>query len=280
MHLLGQLASHVVLGAALLLPGAAWAGVDMGLKNCQVRFASDFAVKPSGVHSTQGDAVYLFKPDGEVRVNGASLSLSGQQRQLVASYTGGLQQFMPDLVAFVADTLRTVGAAMGHAMAGVFGADSEPAKKIEASLAQSQARLTASLAEHPGEYHVVNDQLDVLDSAFDEDFERSVEEAVESSMGSVMAMLGSALFGEGSFEERMASFGEKMENFGEQVEREMEAKTPAIEQRGDALCKQAEAIEEMEYRLRETIPELAHYRLMDSRKKAREAAQGGEQRAQ
>ncbi|MBB3167011.1 DUF2884 family protein [Simiduia aestuariiviva] len=277
MRVLGCMA----LGLALWLPTTAVvAGVDMGLKNCHVRFANDFSVKPSGVNSTQRDTVYVLKTDGEVRVNGSSVSLSSQQRSLVVDYTGGLQQFMPDMVAFISETLHTVGKVMGGALAKVFGADSEPAQKVRASLEASEARMAARQAEHPGEYHVVDQHLDILDDAFDADFERSIEEAVEASMGGVMTMLSAALFGgDGSFDERMASFGTKMESFGEQVERDMESVEPTLEKRGEALCDKAEAIEKMEYRLRETIPELAHYRLMDSRKKAREAARGGELRA-
>lgn len=276
MRVFGSLLGNVVVGAALLLPcAAATAGVGMG--NCDVHFASDFSVKPAGIHSTQKDTVYVLKSDGEVRVNGATLSLSADQRALVADYTGGVQSFMPDMVGLVADTLRTVGAAMGQALTGVFGADSEPARKIQASLAESEARLNTRMAENPGEYQVVNDRLDVLASTFDDDFDQSIEEAVEASMGGVMSMLSAALFGgDGSFGERMEAFGARMETFGEQVE----TREPALEKRAEALCEKAETIEKMEYRLRETIPELAHYRLMESRKKANDATGGGELRAE
>jgi hypothetical protein len=270
-----------VLGLALIASvDTALAGVDMGLKKCDVHFTSDFWVKPSGVHSTQANRVYVLKRDGEVRVDGAQLRLSAQQRALVADYTDDLQAFMPALVAFVKDMLHTVGNVMANALAQALGKDSEPVVKVRQSLALSETRFTERLAAHPGEYRVVNKQLDVLDQVFDDDVENTVEDAIQASLGGVWSMLSSAIFSdEGQFDQRMADFGVKMARFGEQVERDMETQEPALEQRGEALCDRAAGIEQLEYRLRETIPELAHYRLLERRKKAREAAETAELRA-
>lgn len=270
-----------VIGLVLSVSaGGVLAGVDMGLRDCHVRFASDFSVQPTGVNSTQAERVYVLKPSGEVRVDGAPVVLSAEQRALVVDYTRDLQAFMPTLVTFVKDLLDTVGEVVAQALAQAFGETSEPAVKVRESLALADTKFSQRMAAHPGEYRVVDERLDVLDGTFDDDIEAMVEEAVTASIGSVWSLLGSAMFSaEGDFETRMAAFGAKMERFGEQVEKQMEAQEPALDARGDALCAQAEKIEQLEYRLRETIPELAHYRLMDSRKKAREAANNGELRA-
>ena len=239
------------------------ADVNMGLDDCKVTFAEDFSVAPDGISSTQKNKTYFLSPEGEVRVDGKALDLNAEQKALVANYTQGLQAFVPGLVAFVGDVLEIVGKVLGEAFSAAFGENNEASAAITASLEKAQLKVAERVSNHDGTYQVKSEGIDAMDEAFDEEFEQAIEDAVAASMGSIWSLLGGALFsGEGSFESRMEAFGEKMETLGENIDANMEDKAEAFENRGEQLCHKARNIEQLENRLRKTVPELTHYQIM------------------
>ena len=87
-----------------------------------------------------------------------------------------------------------------------------------------------------------------------------IEEAVESSIGSLMIELGRTIrSGDGSFSERMESFGDRMEAMG----RGLEQMGDALEETSGRLCDEFRALQKLERQLGKDIPEIKPYPLFN-----------------
>jgi hypothetical protein len=103
-----------------------------------------------------------------------------------------------------------------------------------------------------------------MGDAFGNEFAQAIEEAVASSMGSVMMIIGKAMSsGEGNFEQRMEAFGTKMERFGDNLSARMELKSAALEQRADVMCSKLHALDVIESQIQQAVPQMKQYDLFD-----------------
>lgn len=196
-----------------------------------------------------------FGRDGSLHSGGELLSLSADQQALVAEYTDQLQALVPELLALVRDSLKLVSRALGETFAELFGHDSEVARETERALTRASDNLNQRIQQQDGRIHLRAGDDDLFEEAFGDEFDQAVDKAVEDSVGSGMSLIWRALFEPG--------FSERMEQFGERLEAEMETAAQALEARGDALCERARKSEQLERRLRESVPELAHFQLVN-----------------
>lgn len=247
----GLLQQGLLQKALLLLvlaAGAAWGEVEK--PQCELNFDQSLTVDAQGLTVAQ----WHFGADGQVSQDGQPLALSAEQRQLVADYAGAVHALVPELLALVRDTLKLVARALGETFSELFGADSEVAIKTELAIQQAGKKLDSRVQQSEGRYQLTGGEQDLFDEAFGEEFEQAVEEAASEAVGSGMSLVWKAMFD--------PDFGARMEQFGERMEAEMALAAKAVEARADSFCQQARKVDGLETRLREGVPELAHYRLV------------------
>ncbi len=226
--------------------------------SCEVSIEHDVSVNSEFVRVFDGDrTLYKMTTDGELWVGDEEIDLTDKQKTLGQEYVANLQELVPKVVTLVSDTLEITGKSLEAAFNGMLGEDNKVGTSIQKAMADAQARFDEAVTQNGDETTLSNKGFDGIEEAFGEEFEASIEEAVQDSIGAMIMMVGKAIImGEEGFEERMEDFGDKME-------RDMEKMAEGIEQRSEQLCTEFDRARDLEDELQAGIPQLAKLGLFE-----------------
>ncbi|KPH62943.1 YggN family protein [Pseudoalteromonas porphyrae] len=227
--------------------------------SCKVEFQNDVRIKPNELEIfTANDHTMTFTNNGELIVDGQTLTLDEQQRQAISDYSDSLRGQLPEVANIALEGVKIAGVAIEE-VANAFniqGLDS-----INDLMAEIQVEVENTFYQQ-GAFVMgqqsFNDFGENFESHFDEQIESAVESAMMQSMGSILMALGSELMGAGG---DMQAFEQRMENMGAQIEEKVELQANALEKRADALCDNFSTIAAQEQQLVKLVPELKNYQL-------------------
>ncbi|GIU29072.1 YggN family protein [Shewanella sp. MBTL60-007] len=254
--------SAVLLSATSLQTVAAHSDHDVH-NECEVALNYDVTVEPKKlIVSEVGDEKYRIEMD-KLFVNGKQISLNSEQQALVSQYSQEVSAQVPEVIALVNDAVEMASTAVSLALTPLLG-DSAGAK-IDEMMAGLEERIESVAYQHGDKFYLGSTESS-LEDAFGEEFEQEMEELVQNSLGSMMMNLGAQMMsGDGdSFEQKMDSFSQKMDSIGEEIELQMEQQADDIEARGEKLCERFKTLVVLEQQLRDEIPELAKYPLVET----------------
>jgi hypothetical protein len=232
---------------------------------CNIDLNNGVTISPESVKVFNDDkTLFTIQQNGDMSVNGQPVALTSEQQQISAQYVSGLQTVVPNAVnvAFEAIDVATIG--VNTAMTTLFGSNSEIEEKITNIIASAREKISDKMERSGDVFTISPHSLNDLENAFDEEFEKEVEEVAMSSMGSVFTLIGDAMSsGTGTFEQRMEAFGKKMERMGEELQMTLKVQTDRLEEQTEQLCHQLKDIDTLETQLQEQVPQFASYNLLD-----------------
>ncbi|MCL1036847.1 YggN family protein [Shewanella submarina] len=234
----------------------------MAADQCDISINYDLMVEPNQVVVTQeDDTKYQFR-SGELFVDGEAVELSASQRKLVTQYENELATQVPEVIGLVNDTIVLAGEAIGMAMTPLLG---ESSAQLAELMDNVRDRLD-DVASRNGDTYYLGATDSTIEAAFDEEFEKEIEQLMMQSIGTIMMNVGAQLVnsdGE-NFDDKIEAFSQKMDNIGEEIELAMEARGEAIEARATEMCNEFQQIAKLEAKMRKAIPELASFRLTEA----------------
>ncbi|WP_394200478.1 YggN family protein [Shewanella waksmanii] len=271
---MNKLAASIGMTAMVLATTAsAWAHDGNGNhvsfgegKQCDVALNYDVAVEPKKLTvSDAGKEVYRVEL-GKLFVEGKEIDLNSSQQALVNEYSEQVSQQVPEVIELVNDAVQIATTAVSMALTPLLG-DATGAKIDQ--MMDSLSQRIDSVAYQNGDKFYIGATESSLEQTFGEDFEKELDQLVQSSIGSLMMTLGSEMMsGDGNtFEEKMNSFSQKMERIGEDIEREMELQAQELEHRAERVCDNFEQLLITENKLRAQVPSLKNYALIDTSNK-------------
>ncbi len=227
--------------------------------SCEVEFQNDIRIKPSELEIyTPDNHSMVFSDNGELLIDGQTLSLDSEQRQAISDYSDSLRSQLPEVANIALEGVKIAGVAIEE-VANAFniqGFDS-----INELMADIEVEVENTFYQQ-GAFVMGQQSFDEFgenfESHFDEQIESAVESAMMQSMGSILMALGSELMGSGG---DMQAFEQRMENMGAQIEQKVEQQANQLEKRADALCGNFSTIAEQEQQLVQLVPELKDYQL-------------------
>ncbi len=233
--------------------------------DCNINLHQGVTVTPSYVKVfDKHHTLYQISKNGEMTIDGKTVSLDSTQQQTAAQYAEGIRSSVPKAVAIATDAIELASKGVGEAMGTLFGENSDIQIRIEDVMAKAKEKVNESLSRSGDEFTISPDGFDDMDNIIDEELEQEIEKVVMSSMGSIFSLIGQAMSeGDGDFEQRMEAFGEKMEKWGEELEASLEAQADDIEEKAEALCQQLKEVDELETKLQSQVPEFAKFDLLE-----------------
>jgi hypothetical protein len=233
--------------------------------SCNINFEKDLAITSQHVAITDnGTELWRINSDGQLWLEGKVVATDSDTRLLLRDYQAGIRSQTLETVALVEDALIIAADAVNSVLTELTGEslDSHPAlQKALDKIKTSTEQIVVRSGDH---IEVYGSRFDSMGDAFGNEFAQAIEEAVASSMGSVMMIIGKAMSsGEGNFEQRMEAFGTKMERFGDNLSARMELKSAALEQRADVMCSKLHALDVIESQIQQAVPQMKQYDLFD-----------------
>jgi hypothetical protein len=244
---------HLILASALVvLSNSALAG------QCEVNFEGKLSLEKQILTITTEDQdIIKINQQHQVFVNQQELSLNTDQQRWAAEYYDGINSAAPQAAALAIEGINIATIAVTQVFGELLGADHKAVADLTDKLEDMSTELQYNFYAEDGSIRINADSFDeenFFGPQWEQEFERSVEELVMSSMGSIMVAVGTEmLFGGGD----MNGFEQKMEGFAENIEKNVETKGLALEEKADKLCIQLASVSYAEDKLQESVPALS-----------------------
>ena len=233
--------------------------------SCNVKIDKDLAINTELVRMSDGGTeLWRINKDGQLWLEGKVVSTDSATNRLLRDYQAGIRNQTLETVQLVEDALLMATEAVDSVLTELTGDSLVNHPALQTAMDNIKASTDSIVVRQGDTIEIYGSRFDSLDDAFGAEFEQAIEDAVTSSMGSILMLVGKAMAsGEGNFEQRMEAFGQRMERFGEDLEARMETKSQALEQRGDAMCENLQQLDAIETAIQQAVPQMQQYDLID-----------------
>jgi len=253
-----------LIATALILASSSSFASNASFTNdsCDADISGGIKITPTAIEfSKNKKQLYKIVENEMLFVNGEEIDLSRSQQSLITDYSTSIRAAIPEVKDIALDAIDLASDGVNLAFNELLGEGNDVTAEITAQLAEIRKEVDKGFTDDK-EIYFDEDGFSGEDF-FDEDFEKRIENAVETtvqnSIGSLMIAVGQQMLFSGG---DMDAFETRMENFGEKMEHEMEARGEAIEKRGEALCQSVIAIDALEDQLTNEITELEDFNLL------------------
>lgn len=233
--------------------------------SCNVSFDKDLSINSELVSMKDaGTELWRINNNGQLWLDGKAVTTNSNTQALLRQYQAGIRTQTLETVALVEDALILAADAVNSVVTELTGDSQQQHPALQTALDKIKTSTESIVVRSGDSIDIYGSRFDSLDDAFGAEFEQAIEEAITSSMGSIMMLVGKAMTsGEGNFEQRMEAFGERMERFGEDLEARMDIKASALEQRGDAMCANLQQLDVLESQIQQAIPQMQQHDLIE-----------------
>lgn len=256
---------NVLIASSFILTSISTAVMAHDNSSCNVNFDKDLSINSQLVSMKDaGTELWRINNNGQLWLDGKAITTDSNTQALLREYQTGIRTQTLETVALVEDALVLAADAVNSVITELTGDSLQEHPALQTALDKMKAGTDSIVVRSGDTIDIYGSRFDNLDNAFGPEFEQAIEEAVTSSMGSIMMLVGKAMTsGEGNFEQRMQAFGERMERFGEDLEARMDVKAQALEQRGDAMCANLQQLDVLESQIQQAIPQMQQHDLID-----------------
>lgn len=256
---------NLLIAGGFILTSISTAVMAHDEHSCNVNFDKDLSINSQLVSMKDaGTELWRINNNGQLWLDGKVITTDSNTQALLREYQAGIRTQTLETVALVEDALLLAADAVNSVITELTGDSLQDHPALQTALDKIKASTDSIVVRSGDNIDIYGSRFDSLDGAFGAEFEQAIEEAVTSSMGSIMMLVGKAMTsGEGNFEQRMEAFGERMERFGEDLEARMDTKSAALEQRGDAMCGHLQQLDTLENQIQQAIPQMQQYDLID-----------------
>ena len=203
----------------------------------------------------------VFNKDGEVSLNGKSLTLSNAQKQSAKAYYENIEQAIPMAVDVTLEALNIANIAISEVFVGLLSEETQLPKMLDKKFKEISTSITNYVYQNP-ESLTFNSQYFEKDLGFEQGVEKEIEaiqeEVMASFMGEVMVAMGKAMM---SGDTNISDFETRIEQMSSDLEAKTNKLAEQIEQKAYSLCDKLEAIDKAETQL-QTVKELRHLNII------------------
>lgn len=203
---------------------------------CNISLNNELSISPQHIRIIENDEtlVDIYK-DQMVFIKGEQVTLDAEQQKLVAQYSQGIREAIPDGAELAINAVNIAYDAIQAAFAPHVNLE-QSREKFE----QVQKRIRDKFSQQQGYYSFTEGDFNM--TIDDEEVDVMVEELIEDMMpnliGGIFSKIGSAI----ANGDQDVDF----DNFGNQIEKEIESRAEEIEQQAHQLCKNLETVNDIE----------------------------------
>lgn len=226
--------------------------------SCNVELDTGFSIDKSTIAflDKHDETIYKIVGDEELIVQGEVVDLNDSQQQLVNEYSTSIRAMVPEIQSIAIEGVDLAVTGVNLAFNELLGEGNDIATELTRELTLVREDVSTKFSEEHGftiGENGINDG-EFFGEEFEERIESVVEKAVMNSMGTLLVAVGQEMLFSGGDTD---AFEARMENFGENIEHQMEARAEKIEEKADALCESALAIDMLEEKMKLSIDELS-----------------------
>lgn len=256
---------NILIASSFILTSISTAVMAHDNSSCNLNFDKDLSINSHLVSMKDGDSeLWRINNNGQLWLDSKAVTTDDNTQALLREYQAGIRTQTLETVALVEDALVLATDAVSSVLTELTGDSLQQHPALKTALDKIKSSTESIVVRNGDNIYIYGSRFDNLNNAFDAELEQAIEEAVTSSMSGILMMVGKAISsGEGNFEQRMEAFGKRMERFGEDLEARMDIKAQVLEQRGDVMCNNLQALDTLESQIQQAIPQMQQYDLIN-----------------
>ena len=185
--------------------------------SCDADISGGIKITPTAIEFSKNKKQLYKIVDNEVLyVNEEQIDLTNSQQSLITEYSTSIRAAVPEVKDIALDAIDLASDGVNLAFNELLGEGNDISAEITAQLSEIRKEVNEGFT-HDKEIYFDEDGFSGEDF-FDEDFEKRIESAVETtvqnSIGSLMIAVGQQMLFSGG---DMDTFETKMENFGDKI---------------------------------------------------------------
>lgn len=238
---------------SLFFTSIAFADLD-----CRVDLQYGFIVNEHHIRVVHESVTrYQINGDDQLIVGGEWIPLSEQQKQDIKALSDNVHEVMPKMILLAVDGVELAIDTVQQVYTGLVGTDHSSYHRIHKALKRVKKKVTKKFVHSDSNYYIGPGSLENVEEFVDQELEEELEQAINTSVGGILsAIAGLSTGGDMNMEQRITELSERLEAMDEHFESKIEPKADTLRKKARWFCERMESINEIEDRLRASIPQL------------------------
>lgn len=203
---------------------------------------------------------YQINADDQLIVGGHWITLNEQQQADIKALSDGVHEVMPKMTLLAVEGVKLAVDTIEHVYVGLVGRDHKTYEKVQNALHRVKKKVSKKFIHVGDNYYIGPGNLESVDEFVDQELEEELEQAIDTSVGGVLsAIAGLSSSNDEEMEQRIDELSQRLELLGEQMDSQVAPRANTLRKKAHWFCKRMKKLNEIEERLRESIPELQPY---------------------
>ncbi|MBU2894028.1 YggN family protein [Colwellia sp. D2M02] len=241
-------------------------------QECAINFNYGVIIDPNHIRIVEQSKTQVqINNEHQLFIQGRELALSSEQQQLLAQFSAGIRQQLPEMVSIAIEGVDIGLKAANEVIGGLTGENSSSQQKVQAKFDELKWRIRARFNQSANNYYIAPQDFNDFDEMFAGEFEQEIEEIISNSIGTILKAVGQSLLAEGSHDEtgngeqRIATFDQRLTGIEQGLQLEVTQRAKALDEKASLFCLQLTALDQIEHDLHKVIPELALYNIIETK---------------
>ncbi|GAW95403.1 MULTISPECIES: DUF2884 family protein [Colwellia] len=238
-------------------------------QQCSIHLNYGVIIAPKHIRIVdQGITQVQINNSEQLFIKGREISLSIEQQQLLRSFSSGIRQQVPEIIAMAIEGVDIALKAINKMIAGLTGENSAAQQKVQAKFDEIKWRIRARFNQSANNYYIAPQDLNDFDEMLTGEFEQEIEAMISISIGSILAAVGQSVLvdrnsSEYGSETRITTFDKRLTSLSAGLDLGVTIRAQALDKKVAIFCQKLSQLDEIETQLHQAIPALKAYNLIE-----------------
>ncbi len=240
-------------------------------QECAINFNYGVIIDPKHIRIIEKSKTQVqINGESQLFIRGRELPLSVEQQVLLVQFSQGIRQQLPEMVSIAIEGVDIGLKAANEVIGGLTGENSSSQQKVQAKFDELKWRIRARFNQSANNYYIAPQDFNDFDEMFAGEFEQEIEEIVSDSIGTILKAVGQSMLTENNSEEtrsgeqRITINDDRLSSIGKGLHLEVTKRAKALDDKASLFCLQLTALDEIEHKLQQSIPELLPYNIIET----------------
>ena len=255
---------------------------------CNININHGIVIDPSHIRILDHNrTVMQINSPRQLFIGGREIHLTLQQQALLEQYSSGIRKQVPEIVSIAIDSLELGLKAVNKVIARLTGENSAAHQKVQEKFSKVQMLLHKRFSHSDHNYFIAPQDFDNFDDLFSGEFELELEEIISASTGTIIERVKQAISNheqrteqnsEQSLEQNtelsielsaalqaseISSSAQQLATFAQELKLEMGSHANELDNKAEQFCQGLIKLNKIETQLKQQIPELSQFALID-----------------
>ncbi|MBT0585097.1 DUF2884 family protein [Alteromonas oceanisediminis] len=245
----------ILIVLLIALPYSASAGM-----RCTIDFNYGLVVNNSHIRVMEESRTVLqINNEKQLFIGGRLVPLDTQQELLLKEYAEGLHYVVPKMIIMATEGIELAIDTIDQVYQGIVGAEHGSYEKLQKAMDRARDEVRDNFRHASNHYFIGPGSLEQVDDFVDQQIEAQLGEAISTSLGGILSVIGGLNSADGNTEERMQALSERLEQMSVTLDNDVGSRANNLRDKAKWFCAKIEDLNRVEEKLHNTIPAFSRF---------------------